>query len=184
MIYRLPSIIFVAVMLFGSPSVALCSSDERPVYTVGVVPQFDARQLRSIWEPILRRVSELTDIRLELRGAAGIPEFEREFERGDYDFAYMNPFHMLLANRAQGYLPLVRDRQRALRGIIVVRRDGGVLKVADLLSFPRRMRWARLCYRALNSRAITALSTRRVLSAITTRCISTSCSVRLKRAAV
>lgn len=130
----------VAVPLIAIVGGARCYAEPRPAYSVGVVPQFDARQMRAIWEPILRHVSEAAGVRLELHGASGIPAFEREFEQGRYDFAYMNPYHMLIANRAQGYVPLVRDRQRALRGIIVVKRNGGAENIADLagriIAFP------------------------------------------------
>jgi phosphonate transport system substrate-binding protein len=58
---------------------------------------------------------------------------------GAADFAYMNPYHQVMAMRAQRYLPLVRERQ-PLSGILVVRRDDPIRSVRELdgreLAFP------------------------------------------------
>ena len=65
--------------------------------TMGVVPQFETRQLRSTWQPLLDALELRTGYRFELVGAASIPEFERQFSSGQLDFAYLNPYHMVLA---------------------------------------------------------------------------------------
>jgi phosphonate transport system substrate-binding protein len=109
-------------------------------YTVGVVPQFDVRSLYAIWQPILGYLSEVTDIQLKLKGAPSIPKFENSFSAGEYDLAYMNPYHLLVAHKAQGYEPLVRDVGRQLYGIIVVAKDSPIEKIEDLagkvIAFP------------------------------------------------
>jgi len=89
-------------------------------YTVGIVPQFDSRQIHNIWKPILAELEAKTQKRFELRGALSIPKFEQEFLSGAFDFAYMNPFHLLIANNQQGYQPLIRDYDKLLSGILVV----------------------------------------------------------------
>lgn len=52
----------------------------------------------------------------------------------------MNPYHMLLAEKRQGYIPLVRDNGRQLHGILVVRTDSNIKSVKDLegkkIAFP------------------------------------------------
>ena len=101
-------------------------------YKFGVVPQFEPRKLSAIWSPILSELERRTGLRLEMVGSARIPEFENEFEQGRYDFAYMNPYHSLVAMRVQQYEPLVRDGGRQLFGILVVAKDGPVKTVADL----------------------------------------------------
>ncbi len=119
-------IIFIGLCLPAS-SVA---SDK--VYKLGVVPQFDSRRIKKIWQPILDTVSERTGIHLELAGSANIQAFEKQFTAGEFDFAYMNPYHLLKAEQAQGYQPLLRDIGRMLYGIIVVRRDSSIEQVTDL----------------------------------------------------
>ncbi len=126
--------LFCLAMAVGNPAQA-----DR-VYTVGVVPQFEARALAEIWVPILEELETRTGLKLKMVGSPRIPEFEEGFEAGDFDFAYMNPYHMLVANNKQGYLPLVRDGGRELFGILTVRKDSPIKSVAELdgqiISFP------------------------------------------------
>ncbi len=109
------------------------------LYSVGVVPQFEARELASIWVPILSEVSKRTGLHLSMKGSPRIPEFEISFEAGDFDFAYMNPYHAVVAMRKQAYLPLVRDAA-PLYGVLVVRKDSPYKEVSELagkkISFP------------------------------------------------
>jgi phosphonate transport system substrate-binding protein len=99
---------------------------------LGVVPQFDARKTRMVWQPILTSLEEQTGIHIELVGSPGIPEFEKQLMAGEFDLAYMNPYHLLKANDAQGYIPLVRDVGRTLFGIVVTRKDSPVQDIYDL----------------------------------------------------
>lgn len=108
-------------------------------YSVGVVPQLEARELASIWVPVLAELSKRTGLRLTMKGSPRIPEFEIAFEAGEFDFAYMNPYHAVIAARKQGYIPLVRDAE-PLYGVLVVRKDSPYRTIADLagkkISFP------------------------------------------------
>lgn len=110
------------------------------IYTFGVVPQFEARALAAIWLPILKELENQTDYKLKMVGSPRIPEFEEGFEAGEFDFAYMNPYHLLVGNEKQGYVPLVRDGARQLFGVLVVRKDSPIETVAELdgqvISFP------------------------------------------------
>lgn len=98
----------------------------------GVVPQFDARRIQTIWQPVLDALEEQSGLHFELVGSSSIPEFEKQLQDGDFDFAYMNPYHLLKANKSHGYMPLVRDVGRTLHGIVVVRKDSPVQSVQDL----------------------------------------------------
>ena len=126
----------VFTMLVVSDS---CIADNR-IYSVGIVPQFDARRLYKIWRPILDELEQRTGLRFELKGSPTIPEFENKFMSGKFDFAYMNPYHMLLASESNGYTPLVRDVGRTLHGVLVVRRDSEIHSVQELenvkIAFP------------------------------------------------
>ena len=121
--------------------VLLCASARAETeYKFGVVPQFEPRKLSAIWTPILEELERRTGFRLVMVGAARIPEFEGEFEEGRYDFAYMNPYHGIVASRTQRYLPLVKDAGQMLYGILVTAKDGPVKDVKDLsgktIAFP------------------------------------------------
>lgn len=98
----------------------------------GVVPQFDARRIQQIWQPVLDSLEKQSGLHFELIGSPSIPEFEKQLLAGDFDLAYMNPYHLLKAYESQGYTPLVRDIGRTLFGIVVVRKDGPIEEVNDL----------------------------------------------------
>jgi len=109
-------------------------------FTIGVVPQFDARRIHTIWQPILTHLEQATGYSFRLAGAPTIPAFEKEFVSGHFDFAYMNPYHLIMAHREQGYLPLVRDVGRQLFGVLVVSKHSGITDVQQLngreIAFP------------------------------------------------
>jgi len=118
-------------------------------YLFGVVPQFRAVRITQVWKPILAQIGKQTGLQLELSGSASISAFEKEFLRGKFDFAYMNPYHFLKAHNTQGYIPLVRDTGRKLFGIIVVHKDSPFTRPSQLdgktVIFPHPMPWAHPC---------------------------------------
>lgn len=111
-----------------------------PTYSFGIVPQFEARRLAEIWEPILGELAKRTGHAFEITGSSDIPGFEKEFMEGRFDFAYMNPYHGLVAMQTQGYRPIIRDGGRRLFGVLVVKKDAPYRSVADLagqaIAFP------------------------------------------------
>ncbi len=108
-------------------------------YTFAVVPQFSAIEVHKDWAPLLARLSKDTGFTLELKIATSIPLFEASFVKGEPDFAYMNPYHAVMAKKAQAYLPLLRD-SKPLTGVLVVRKDGQFKTLKDLngqkIAFP------------------------------------------------
>lgn len=118
------------VVLFLGQAPHLAAADQSLKF--GVVPQFDARRIQTIWQPVLDALEKQSGLRFELIGSPGIPEFEKQFLAGDFDFAYMNPYHLLKAHQSQGYTPLARDVGKTLFGIVVVRKDSPVQDVKDL----------------------------------------------------
>ncbi|MGK0273499.1 MAG: phosphonate transport system substrate-binding protein [Cocleimonas sp.] len=120
------AMVFISISFL--PSVVFAET----TYTVGVVPQFDARRTQKVWTPILKRLESETGLSFELIGSPDIPEFEKDFTAGKYDFAYMNSYHLVVANGSQGYTPIVRDIGRKLYGIIVVKKDNPITKIEQL----------------------------------------------------
>lgn len=106
-------------------------SSAGPVYSFGVTPQFEQRKLHAIWKPIIDELTKRTGLRFKLVSALKVQEFEKVIERGELDFAYINPYHVVQVHESQGYGPLVADKA-PLRGIIVVRKDSPIRKPADL----------------------------------------------------
>jgi phosphonate transport system substrate-binding protein len=112
---------------------------DEPRVSVAIVPQYAATQLMAEWQPLLERAGAAAGVAFALRFYPTIPDFERGFLRGDTDFIYANPWHMVMAARAQGYVPLVRDR-KPLTGILVVPAGSPARTLADLdgqaIAFP------------------------------------------------
>ncbi len=108
-------------------------------YTVALVPQFKARQLQAEWRPLLDRISAETGLEFKLRFYSSIPEFESGFLAGEPDFAFMNPYHAVMAHKKQGYIPLLSNAQ-PLTGILVVAANSAIHSVEDLnerrIAFP------------------------------------------------
>jgi len=108
-------------------------------WTLSIVPQFPPAKLLRDWTPVAERIERDAGIRLALKLQPTIPAFEAEVLAGAADFAYLNPYHQVMAQRAQGFIPLVRDSQ-LLSGILVVRKDDPITSVRALdgkeIAFP------------------------------------------------
>ena len=102
-----------------------------PVYSFGVVPQFEQRKLYSTWKPIVDDLEKRTGLRFNLVTTLRIQDFEKAFSQGEFDFVYVNPYHVVQLHDTQAYVPLAAD-QIPLRGILVVRRDGPIKTPAKL----------------------------------------------------
>lgn len=101
-------------------------------YTLAVVPQASPASTYRQWAPFAERLGRITGHRFQIRVYRTFDEFETDLVNGRVDFAYMNPYHLLIASRQQGYLPLLRDDSRRLAGVLVVRRDSLAKSPRDL----------------------------------------------------
>lgn len=109
-------------------------------YSFGVVPQQSATRLAKLWTPLMHHLSAQTGVKLTFTTAKDIPVFEDRLRTGDYDFAYMNPYHFTVFHENPGYLPLLTHKDQQLKGILVARKDSGIASLKDLqgmeLAFP------------------------------------------------
>ncbi|WP_114638742.1 phosphate/phosphite/phosphonate ABC transporter substrate-binding protein [Polynucleobacter necessarius] len=109
-------------------------------YSVYVVPQFSATEIHTAWAPLLEKVGIQTKQCYNLIIPGTIPEFEKAIVAGKADYAYMNPYHEVMAYRAQKYMPLLADGSKMLSGIVVVKSDSPIKTLADLrnatIAFP------------------------------------------------
>jgi phosphonate transport system substrate-binding protein len=130
------------VVISQSAMAQTCLGDQsaKPVRTVYIVPQMTATKLYVQWVPILTRLGTKTNQCFELVIPPTIPDFERALMSGRPDYAFMNPYHAVMAHKSAGYIPLVADSQNKLDGIIVVRADSPYKTLEDLrnkkLAFP------------------------------------------------
>ena len=108
----------------------LCA--EQKVIKVGVVPQYDVRKIQNIWNPILAQLEKDTNLKFQLVPSSDIPAFETQFTKGEFDMVYLNPYHILIGEKAQGYKPILRDHGRKLFGILVINKESQIKNIQQL----------------------------------------------------
>ena len=132
--------LLVVVSLTSLMSISPVHAAAKEVYILAVVPQFTPSEVHRNWAPFVEKLSKATQRNFEIRIYPSIPKFEEGFLNGEIDLAFMNPYHAVMAKRAQGYIPLVRDAAKPLTGILIVRRDSPVKTIKELngkeLAFP------------------------------------------------
>ncbi len=124
--------------LLGAPC-ARAASPPRSI-RFGIVPQQAARTLARRWSPLLAELSRRTGYRFRFATAPDIPAFERRVVAGEYDVAYMNPYHYVSFHASSGYRAVACESGKRLTGVLVVARDGDVSAIEQLngrgLAFP------------------------------------------------
>lgn len=100
--------------------------------TFGVVPQQAASTLARLWSPVLSELSQNANFKLRFATAPDIPTFEKRLASGEYDVAYMNPYHYTVFHESPGYQALVKQKSKQIKGIIVVRKDSPIHFIDDL----------------------------------------------------
>ncbi|MPY24826.1 phosphate/phosphite/phosphonate ABC transporter substrate-binding protein [Shewanella psychropiezotolerans] len=138
--------LFLPIALFFCGVVTTQASDtkhtvnESSILTFGVVPQQAASMLARKWSPLLAALSQNANFQLHFATAPDIPTFEKRLAKGEYDIAYMNPYHFTVFNESPGYLPLVKEQGKKIKGIIVVQKISTAHSLLDLdgqlLAFP------------------------------------------------
>lgn len=123
---RLLLLVAAAIAMMSGPGAA----QER--YTFAVVPQLPALVLHEDWQPLLEYLSSKLGVEFELSLQDSIPLFELDFLAGNPDFVFLNPYHEVMAHKAQGYEPLLSDSSRKLKGILVVPVASDIQSVDDL----------------------------------------------------
>ena len=114
--------------------VLLFCSANAEVYRVGIVPQQSASRLAEIWNPVLTYLSTQTGDEYIFATAPDIPTFETRLLNGDYDFAYMNPYHLTVFSEKPGYQAIAKQSNHAITGIIVVAKDSPIQTLEQLHS--------------------------------------------------
>jgi phosphonate transport system substrate-binding protein len=104
----------------------------RPHYSVYLIPRLPATTLYHDWAPFLERLGKGSGQCFDLHIPANFTGFERAIRAGEPDFVLLNPYHQIMVARKPGYVPLVRDKQSALAGVLVVRKDSPVQNIQQL----------------------------------------------------
>ncbi|HEY6011024.1 MAG TPA: phosphate/phosphite/phosphonate ABC transporter substrate-binding protein [Nitrospirota bacterium] len=129
---RMVRVLLSLILCAGICGAVDAAAAGKHVYTVAIVPQFPPADIERDWGPFIERLSHDTALKLQIRFYKSIPEFEQDILDGVPDFVYLNPYHEVMAKKAQGYIPLIRDGEDRLVGILVVDKDSGIRSVKDL----------------------------------------------------
>ena len=70
------------------------------------MPQQSATKLARTWVPLLRLIQERSGMALRFATAPDIPTFEQRLAAGEYDLAYMNPYHYTVFHESPGFFAL------------------------------------------------------------------------------
>lgn len=107
-------------------------------FTVAIVPQFTATVVERSWSPVIKELERLSGTPLSLRYYKNISDFEKGLLGGEIDFAYMNPYHVVMYKK--NYTPIIKDGKQKLSGILVVPIDSKYKNIKELngkkIAFP------------------------------------------------
>lgn len=111
------------------------------VYLFGVHPLHNPKRLFEVYGPLVDYLNaHIEGVTFQLEASRNYAEFEKKLYAGHFQFALPNPYQTV-NSLSHGYHVFGKmGDDRNFRGIILVRRDSGIHKVADLkgkaVSFP------------------------------------------------
>jgi len=121
----------------------------KTVYTLSVQPRYTPIETSHNWTPLLARIEKDCGLSFQLRQYDSMRSFEADLMKGIPDFAYLNPYHMVLAKRTQNYLPVLRDKLK-FHALLLVSNDSSIQNLADLsgktVAFPDPAHFATSVY--------------------------------------
>ncbi len=118
--------------LLGAMAMQAQAAETTKSYSFGIVPQQAASKLAEEWGPLLAEISKRSGVPLVFKTAANIPTFEDRLGQEEYDFAYMNPYHYVVFHKGKSYQAFSKEKDRKIKGILVVRKESVYQKPADL----------------------------------------------------
>ena len=101
-------------------------------YSVGIVPQIAPAELARTWVPLISLLAARAGLDLRFATTSDIPSFEDRLAAGEYDFAYMNPYHYNVFAEKPGYVAFGHEKGRRISGIVLVAKDAPYRQLADL----------------------------------------------------
>lgn len=106
----------------------------------GIVPQQSATKLAKDWGPIARFLSTETKLEIRFSTAKDIPTFEKRLRSGEYDLAYMNPYHLVEFSEKPGYIAIAKQKNKRIKGIVVTHANSPLKSLNELkgqqIAFP------------------------------------------------
>lgn len=119
--------------IFTSQAFASIHNDSQADALVfGVSPAKDPEQTMKNWNPVVKYLSRKSGVKVRLSVAASVEDFEKQLGQGAFDFVYMNPYQYTTYHKTQGYVAFAKEKDKKVKGIIVVKKDSPYKSLADL----------------------------------------------------
>ncbi len=107
---------------------------ESKIVGFGVGPQQSASELAKRWTPFLEYLGKKSGYSIQFQTSKDIPTYQHAMKSGQFDIAYINPYHYTLFHKAAGYDVFAQEKDATLTGVVVVRKDSPYKSMADLNS--------------------------------------------------
>lgn len=101
-------------------------------YTISVLPQSATSVIYQDWQPFIDYLNANSDLTFELSVQDSLQDFELGFLEAKPDFVFLSPYHMVMAFQEHGYIPLLSDASRQLKGILLVPKASELSHIEEL----------------------------------------------------
>lgn len=139
-------VVFMTAGLLTQAHATINPDPQGETLTFGIAPTTKPEQVIQQWGPLVKYLSRVSGIKIQLKTAATEDDFKKQLSLGKYDIAYMNPNEYTIHNKTQGYMAFARESKKKVTGIIVVHKDSPYKTLADLkdqtLVFPKQNEFA------------------------------------------
>ncbi len=123
------ALLFLSVVMFGATG---AQAAESKVISFGVGPQQSSNELAKRWTPFLEYLSEKSGYTIQFQTTKDIPTYQKAMKAGQFDIAYINPYHYTLFRKAANYDAFAQEKDATLTGVVVVRKDSPYKSMAEL----------------------------------------------------
>ena len=104
------------------------------IYSFGVEPYSKTGKLMKAWAPVFKFINEKSEIYIKFTTETSIEEFEKKVYEGEYDLVFANPMHMVKAYNLAKYIPIVKEKNHKIKGIIVTKKGAFTEKGLEALN--------------------------------------------------
>jgi phosphonate transport system substrate-binding protein len=102
-------------------------------YVIGIHPLYTPKRLLQVYGPMVDQLNEaIPQAHFRLEASRNYEEYEKKLFAGRFDFAMPNPYETVRALKHGYHVFAKMGDDHLFRGIILVRKDGGIRKVSDL----------------------------------------------------
>lgn len=122
----------MSVLFAGHVFASVNKDSQVDTLVFGVSPAQNPEQAVKDWSPVVKYLSRKAGVKLRLKVAASIEDFEKQLGMGAFDVVYLNPYQYTTYNKTQGYVAFAREKDKKVKGIIVVKKDSPYQSLADL----------------------------------------------------